>query len=123
MLGSRKTKNDGVHKEECFNIKKRDYVKLHFLKLIEMFLSKLNITTPNGELLTATDLLQCGVDSSHRLHYVGFQEMRKKERKNFLDSCTNTYVTCEESPKQSFHCFPEFLKFCGFFVLAIISNY
>ena len=29
--------------------------------------------------LTATDQLQCGVDSSHRLHYVGFQEMREVE--------------------------------------------
>ena len=38
-----------------------------------------NITTPNRELLTATDLLQCGVDSSQRLHYVGYQEMRKVE--------------------------------------------
>ena len=32
-------------------------------------------------------------------------------------------VTCEESPKQNFHCFPEFLKFCGFFISAIISNH
>ena len=38
-----------------------------------------NITTPNRELLTATDLLQCGVDFSQRLHYVGFQERRKVE--------------------------------------------
>ena len=37
------------------------------------------MTTPNREILTATDLLQCGVDSSHRLNYVGFQEMRKVE--------------------------------------------
>ena len=35
------------------------------------------ITTPNGETLTATYVLQCGVDSSQRLHYVAFQEMRK----------------------------------------------
>ena len=81
----------------------------------------LHITTPNRELLTATDLLQCGVDSPHRLHYVGFQEMREVEGNNFLDSCTNTWVTCEKLPKQNFHCFPEFLKFCGFFILAIIS--
>ena len=37
------------------------------------------LRTPNREVLTATDLLQCCVDSSLRLQYMGFQEMRKVE--------------------------------------------
>ena len=59
---------------------------VHFSNLLDLlgFSSEFRkpeyvITTPNRELLTATDMLQCGVDSSHRLHYVGFQEMRKVE--------------------------------------------
>ena len=61
------------------------------------------------EILTAADLLQCGVDSSHRLQYVSFQEMRKVEWYTFLDSCTNTVCKLRRKgvmwPKQksSFH--------------------
>ena len=63
------------------------------------------ITTPNREVLTATDLLQCGVDSSHRLQYMGFQEMRKVEWNTFLDSCTNTVCNLRRIAETKFSLF------------------
>ena len=63
---------------DALNINPRgQFAERYILRAGETF--EVNITTPNRELLTATGLLQCGVDSSHRLHYVGFQEMRKME--------------------------------------------
>ena len=105
--------------DPSYSYEENDLHRMNFQN--ESFLHpQIFITTPNGKILTATDLLQCGEDSSHRLHYVGFQEMRKAEWNTFLDSYH--VHTCEESPKQNFHCFPEFLKLCGF-ILAIINNY
>ena len=63
------------------------------------------ITTPNREVLTATDLLQCGVDSSLRLQYMGFQEMRKVEWNTFLDSCTNTVCNLRRIAETKFSLF------------------
>ena len=39
---------------------------------------------------TATDRLQCSVDSSLRLHHVGFQGLWKGEWNTFLDPCNIT---------------------------------
>ena len=45
-----------------------------------------------------------------------FQECRKVVWNTFLDFCTNTCVTCDESNRQTenFTCFSRFLKLYGF---------
>ena len=74
-----------------------------------------HITTPIGEILTATDLLQCDVDSSLRLHFVDCQAMRKVEWNTFLDSCIKTVCNLRRIAEIRIHSFPEVLKLSGFF--------
>ena len=52
-----------------------------------------------------------------------FSRLEKSGVKHFLDTCTNTCVTCEESPKTNFHLFLSVLKIVWIFQPSCVDSW